>query len=233
MDIQSLNDYLLDKSADFVLGYFLQNYKKVSFSTSLSIEDQVITHMLCQSAKKAQIFTLDTGRMFSETYDILDRTNLKYGIKIKVYFPLHEDVQKLYLTQGVNGHLESVDKRKHCCYIRKVEPLQRALKDVDVWITGLRKEQSVTRDELELVSYDEGYKLIKLNPLANWNEQEIWEYIKKNQIPYNKLYDQNYASIGCEPCTRAIKKGENVRDGRWWWEDKKHKECGLHVRSEK
>lgn len=158
----------------------------------------------------------------------MDATNLKYGIKIDVFFPDNENVQKLYKTQGVNGHYESIENRKNCCNIRKIEPLKRALKDVEVWVTGLRASQSVTRTDMPLVEWDENFNVIKVNPLINWSQEDVWDYIKTNKVPYNKLHDQGFPSIGCAPCTRAIKDGEDIRAGRWWWENPEHKECGLH-----
>ncbi len=158
----------------------------------------------------------------------MDATNLKYGVKIEVFFPKFEEVENLYKTQGVNGHFESIDKRKNCCNIRKIEPLKRALKNVDIWITGLRASQSITRETMPIVEWDENFKVIKLNPLINWSEDDVWNYIKENKVPYNKLHDNGFPSIGCEPCTRAIKDGEDIRAGRWWWENPEHKECGLH-----
>lgn len=139
-----------------------------------------------------------------------------------------QEVQNLYATQGVNGHYESIENRKRCCNIRKIEPLKRALEGLEVWITGLRSAQSITREEMKLVEWDEAFNLIKVNPLINWSEEEVWNYIKTNHVPYNKLHDQGFPSIGCAPCTRAIKDGEDVRAGRWWWETPEHKECGLH-----
>ena len=143
-------------------------------------------------------------------------------------FPKFEDVENLYKTQGANGHFESIDKRKNCCNIRKIEPLKRALKNVDIWITGLRSSQSITRETMPIVEWDENFKVVKLNPLINWSEDDVWNYIKENKVPYNKLHDNGFPSIGCEPCTRAIKQGEDIRAGRWWWENPEHKECGLH-----
>ena len=166
--------------------------------------------------------------MNSETYKVLDETNLKYGVKIEVFFPKFEEVENLYKIQGVNGHFESIDKRKNCCNIRKIEPLKRALKGVDIWITGLRASQSITRETMPIVEWDENFKVVKLNPLINWSEDDVWNYIKENKVPYNKLHDNGFPSIGCEPCTRAIKQGEDIRAGRWWWENPEHKECGLH-----
>jgi len=227
--IDGINKTLQDATAEEVLEYFLKRYNtKVALSSSFGAEDQVLTDLMLNIDKDAHIFTLDTGRLHPETYDVMDATNLKYNIKVDVYFPKTQSVQELYQTQGINGHYESIEKRKNCCFIRKIEPLQRALADVEVWITGLRSEQSVTRTQMPLVEYDENFKVIKVNPLIHWSEKDVWDYIKKHNVPYNKLHDQGFPSIGCAPCTRAIKDGEDVRSGRWWWENPEHKECGLH-----
>ncbi|MCG3707144.1 phosphoadenylyl-sulfate reductase [Aliarcobacter butzleri] len=227
-DLKNINKELENKTTIDVIAYFLDNFKNVALSSSLAAEDQVLTDILLKKDKNASIFTLDTGRLHPETYDVMDATNLKYGIKIDVFFPDNENVQKLYKTQGVNGHYESIENRKNCCNIRKIEPLKRALKDVEVWVTGLRASQSVTRTDMPLVEWDENFNVIKVNPLINWSQEDVWDYIKTNKVPYNKLHDQGFPSIGCEPCTRAIKDGEDIRAGRWWWENPEHRECGLH-----
>ena len=226
--IKNIEEKILSLNTIDLIKYILENHKNVALSSSLGAEDQVLTDMIFKIDKNSKVFTLDTGRLHSETYKVMDETNLKYGVKLEVFFPKFEDVEKLYLTQGVNGHFESIDNRKNCCNIRKIEPLKRALKGVDIWITGLRASQSVTRIKLPIIEWDENFKVIKLNPLINWSEDDVWKYIKANKVPYNKLHDQGYPSIGCEPCTRAIKPGEDIRAGRWWWEDPEHKECGLH-----
>jgi phosphoadenosine phosphosulfate reductase len=226
--VKNIEEKILSLNTIDLIKYILENHKNVALSSSLGAEDQVLTDMIFKIDKNSKVFTLDTGRLHSETYKVMDETNLKYGVKLEVFFPKFEDVEKLYLTQGVNGHFESIDNRKNCCNIRKIEPLKRALKGVDIWITGLRASQSVTRIKLPIIEWDENFKVIKLNPLINWSEDDVWKYIKANKVPYNKLHDQGYPSIGCEPCTRAIKPGEDIRAGRWWWEDPEHKECGLH-----
>ncbi|MBP7742052.1 MAG: phosphoadenylyl-sulfate reductase [Aliarcobacter sp.] len=226
--IQDINKDLENKSTQEVIEYFLTKFKDVKLSSSLAAEDQVLTDIMLKQNKNASIFTLDTGRLHPETYDVMDATNLKYGVKIDVFFPMASEVQALYKGQGVNGHFESIENRKNCCGIRKIEPLQRALKDVEVWITGLRAAQSVTRIDMPLVEWDENFQVIKVNPIINWNEDDVWNYIKENKVPYNKLHDLGFPSIGCAPCTRAIKDGEDIRAGRWWWENPENKECGLH-----
>lgn len=226
---KKLNEDLQGKSTQEVVAFFLENYKDgVSLSSSLAVEDQTITDIMLKINKEAKIFTLDTGRLHPETYDVMDATNLKYNIKIDVYFPNAQDVQELYKSQGVNGHYESIEKRKTCCSIRKIKPLKRALKDVTIWFTGLRASQSVTRTTMPLVEYDSNFDVIKVNPIINWSEDDVWTYIKENKVPYNKLHDQGFPSIGCAPCTRAVRDGEDIRAGRWWWENPEHKECGLH-----
>ena len=226
--VEKLNKDLENKSTQEIVEFFLKNFEKTALSSSLAAEDQVLTDMMLKENKNATIFTLDTGRLHPETYDVMDATNLKYGVKIDVFFPQSEKVQELYQSQGVNGQYESIENRKNCCGIRKIEPLSRALKGLDVWITGLRAAQSVTRVHMPLVEWDEAFGVIKVNPLINWTELDVWDYIKENKVPYNKLHDQGFPSIGCAPCTRAVKDGEDIRAGRWWWENPEHKECGLH-----
>ena len=225
---KELNEKLLDSSTKEIISYFVENFNNVALSSSLGVEDQVLTDLLLNKDKNANIFTLDTGRLHPETYDVMDATNLKYQIKINVFFPQNQMVEELYQTQGINGHYESIDNRKRCCNIRKIEPLKRALENVDIWITGLRASQSITRIDMPLVEYDTLFDVIKVNPLIKWSETDVWDYIKENRVPYNKLHDKGFPSIGCAPCTRAIKEGEDVRAGRWWWENPEHKECGLH-----
>ncbi len=225
---KELNEKLLDSSTKEIISYFVENFNNVALSSSLGVEDQVLTDLLLNKDKNANIFTLDTGRLHPETYDVMDATNLKYQIKINVFFPQNQMVEELYQTQGINGHYESIDNRKRCCNIRKIEPLKRALENVDIWITGLRASQSITRIDMPLVEYDALFDVIKVNPLIKWSETDVWDYIKENRVPYNKLHDKGFPSIGCAPCTRAIKEGEDVRAGRWWWENPEHKECGLH-----
>ena len=227
--IQDLNTKFQNSTPKEVLEFLLtEPTNKVALSSSFGAEDQVLTDMMLQINENANIFTLDTGRLPYETYSVMDETNLKYSTKVKVYFPNNEKVEKLYQTQGINGFYESVDKRKECCFIRKIEPLKRALESVDIWVTGLRATQSVTREEMQMFEYDESNNLIKVSPLIHFSEDDVWEYINKNNVPYNKLHKQGYPSIGCAPCTRAVKEGEDIRSGRWWWENPEHKECGLH-----
>lgn len=202
---------------------------KIVFSTSLGQEDQVITQMIAENFLPIHLFSLDTGRLFPETLDLISRTESKYKIKIKVLYPERESVEKLVSRQGINGFYDSVDNRKSCCNARKVEPLKRALQGNSVWVTGLRAEQSPNRNEMKKIEWDEANQIIKFNPLLDWTYDTLMEYIEKNKIPYNPLHDKGFVSIGCAPCTRAILPGEDARAGRWWWEDSK-KECGLHAK---
>ncbi|MBA4299485.1 phosphoadenosine phosphosulfate reductase [Algoriphagus alkaliphilus] len=202
---------------------------KVVFSTSLGQEDQVITQLIASQNLPIQIFSLDTGRLFPETLELLSRTESKYKTRIKVYYPETSSVEKLVDEIGINGFYDSVENRKSCCFVRKVEPLKRALAGNQVWITGLRAEQSANRSDMKHIEWDEGNQIIKYNPLLNWTFDQMIGYINEHRIPYNPLHDQGFVSIGCAPCTRAILPGEDARAGRWWWEDSK-KECGLHSR---
>jgi phosphoadenosine phosphosulfate reductase len=202
---------------------------KVTFSTSFSYEDQVITHKILNNNLPITIFTLDTGRLFPETYSVWSATHSKYDTHIKAYYPDHSLIENFVAERGPNAFYESVQNRKDCCYIRKVDPLKRALKDNAVWITGLRSEHSIERHSLQQIEWDEGNQMIKYHPLLNWTFDEVKEYINDNNIPYNPLHDKGFVSIGCAPCTRAIRPGEDFRAGRWWWEDSVKKECGLHV----
>jgi phosphoadenosine phosphosulfate reductase len=203
--------------------------EKVVFSTSLGQEDQVITALIASKNLPIQIFSLDTGRLFPETLELLARTESKYKTRIKVYYPQTTSVEKWVADNGINGFYESVENRKSCCFVRKVEPLKRALAGNQVWITGLRAEQSANRSDMKRIEWDEANQIIKYNPLLDWTFDQMIDYISEHKIPYNPLHDQGFVSIGCAPCTRAILPGEDARAGRWWWEDSK-KECGLHAR---
>ena len=229
--IETLNQKYSQATAEQLLSGFLSDFKgKIALSSSLGIEDQVLTHMVCKIDKTTKIFTLDTGRLFPETYDLIHRTNHKYGIKMSVYFPEAGQVEEMVNTKGINLFFESVEYRKLCCNIRKIQPLKRAFEGLEVWICGLRSEQSVTRQNMQKIEWDEANGIIKLNPLIEWTEEETKAFIKANGIPYNPLHDKGYPSIGCQPCTRAIFAGEDIRAGRWWWENPDTKECGLHKR---
>ena len=203
--------------------------EKIVFSTSFGIEDQVILHAIfSQKITNIEVITLDTGRLFPETYDLWDKTLLQYNASIKPYFPNTQQIEKFVENNGINPFYTSVDLRKECCHIRKVVPLKRALAGAKIWITGLRAEQSENRNGLNIIEWDEHFQIFKYNPLLHWTIANVKKYVNKNSVPYNTLHDQNFVSIGCAPCTRAIKEGENFRDGRWWWENQSKKECGLH-----
>ncbi|MFN5983784.1 MAG: phosphoadenylyl-sulfate reductase [Fluviicola sp.] len=202
--------------------------KRCVFSTSLAWEDQVITHVIFKYDLKINVFTLDTGRLFPETYSTLQATLRKYKKPIDVFFPKHDSIEELVSTKGPFSFYESVDNRKECCFIRKVEPLNRALEGAGVWITGLRAEQSENRNSTGLIETDTSRNLTKIQPLFDWTLDEIKSFITENSIPKNALQDKGFPSIGCQPCTRAISENEPIRAGRWWWEDSSKKECGLH-----
>ena len=203
---------------------------EVTFANSMGAEDMVLTDIILREQLPVEIFSLDTGRLPAETYDLISEVEQNYGTKLKIFFPQNETVEAYVQSNGINAFYESVDLRKACCHMRKVEPLQRALKGKKAWVTGMRAQQSATRTALPFRQFDEANGLEKFNPLSDWTEQEVWAYIRTHNVPYNKLHDQFYPSIGCAPCTRAIAMGEDVRAGRWWWEDPANKECGLHVK---
>jgi len=228
-NVSHINGLLAGKPAEEVLNWFLHEFEgKVAFSTSLGAEDQVITRMISDIDRSAHIFTLDTGRLFPETYDLIDLTAKKYGLNIKIMFPDAARVESMVNTKGINLFYDSIENRKLCCHIRKIEPLKRAFEGLDAWICGLRRDQSVTRKDMQLVEWDDTNGLIKVNPLIDWTEAQVWSYIRENHIPYNQLHDKGYPSIGCQPCTRAVLPGEDIRAGRWWWENPESRECGLH-----
>ena len=201
---------------------------KVCFSTSFGKEDQALSHIIFNEKLPVKTFTLDTGRLFQETYDVMDETRKRYRKQIDIYFPDREKVEDMVNKKGPNSFYKSVENRKECCHIRKVEPLQRALQGNTIWITGLMGDQSAFRKQLPTFEYDANFKVIKYNPLINWERDYLENFIEEHQIPVNKLHEKGFVSIGCKPCTRAIKPGEDFRAGRWWWEESK-KECGLHL----
>ena len=226
---KSLNTELENKTPQEILRFCLERFKgSIALSSSLGLEDQVLTDMVVKIDASTTIFTLDTGRLFPETYDLIDRTCSKYNVKIRIYFPNHEDVEEMVNEKGINLFYHSVENRKECCRIRKLVPLKRAFQGLDAWICGLRRDQSVTRKDMQTVEWDETNGLIKINPLINWSEQDAWDYVNEHSVPVNPLHKKGYPSIGCLPCTRAIEPGEDVRAGRWWWENPETKECGLH-----
>lgn len=233
ISVDKLLSQISDQSIKEVLQLLAIQYPgQVTFSTSFGMEDQVITHEILSNNIAINIFSLDTGRLFPETYSVWSSTNEKYSTHIKAYYPNHELIESFVVAKGPNSFYESVDNRKECCYIRKVEPLKRALHGNALWVTGLRAEHSPDRKDLPMLEWDESNKILKYHPLLHWTTQEIRSYINRYNVPYNPLHDKGFISIGCAPCTRAIKPGEDFRAGRWWWEDQSNKECGLHVHTE-
>lgn len=227
--IQQLNENL--KTPQEVLQWSLDNiHPRIAMASSFGAEDVVVIDMMMKINPKSRIFTLDTGRLNQETYDVMDEIRKKYDINIEVMFPDQNEVEQMVRVNGLNLFYNSIGNRKLCCGIRKVHPLNRMLSTLDGWITGLRADQTEVRLKANKIEIDEQHNgIIKINPIIEWSWEQTWDYIKKNNIPYNKLHDNGYPSIGCEPCTRAIKPGEPLRAGRWWWESDSQKECGLHA----
>ena len=213
-----------------LLKTIIQDHGSVAFANSLGAEDMVLMDLITKHAPSIEIFSIDTGRLPAETYDLIERAIKHYRRKIIVYFPEQSVVENYVRINGINGFRDSIAQRQDCCHARKVEPLQRALKGKAAWITGLRREQAVTRKNLGVSEFDQANGLQKYNPLIEWSEEDVWNYIDEFDVPYNALHDNGYPSIGCAPCTRATKEGEDVRAGRWWWESAEQKECGLHVK---
>ena len=227
--VKEIENLIQGKSVEEILNTLgsLPN-EEIVFSTSLSYEDQVITHYIFSNALNISVFTLDTGRLFPETYSVLSSTLNRYQKPIQVFSPNTKAVEELVTKKGPFSFYDSVENRKECCFVRKVEPLKRALAGKTIWVTGIRAEHSEGRHNMPKVEWDETNQIIKIHPLLNWSLEEVKKTIKEHNIPYNPLHDKGFVSIGCQPCTRAIKDGENVRAGRWWWEDNTKKECGLH-----
>lgn len=232
-----MNTYLADIAKDIQgldpvasLQYFAQKYPgEITFSTSFGWEDQVITDLIFRNDIPIEVFTLETGRLFPETYYVWNRTLEIYKKKIHAYFPQAESLQAMVDQKGPSSFYESVENRKECCHIRKIEPLKRALSGKKIWVTGIRAEQSLNRHDMSNIEWDEGNQLLKFHPVFNWTLEEVKAYIKENNVVYNTLHDKGFPSIGCAPCTRAVREGEDFRAGRWWWEDQSKKECGLHA----
>ena len=233
-DVAGLNQRFRGAKPEAVLRWAIDTFgSRLALASSFGAEDMVLIDMLSRLEPPVTIFTLDTGRLHEETYDVMERTRERYKVAIESYFPDREAVEELERERGFYSFRRSVEERKFCCGIRKVEPLNRALVDLDAWITGLRRDQALTRSGVELLEIDEAHgSILKLNPLADWTEQQVWAYIREHHIPYNALHDRGYPSIGCAPCTRAVQPGEDIRAGRWWWENPATKECGLHLGSE-
>ena len=229
---QSLIDAVAVKTtaARALLRRIAADFSPAAFANSLGAEDMVLTDLIVGEKLDIEIFSLDTGRLPLETYDLIAEVKKHYGLALKLYYPRHDLVEAYTREHGINAFYESVELRKACCFARKVEPLQRALVAKKAWITGMRAQQSATREGLPVQVFDEGNGLEKFNPLSDWSEKEVWAYLKLNKVPYNALHDKFYPSIGCAPCTRSVTPGEDVRSGRWWWENADTKECGLHVK---
>jgi len=231
MELKELSSRLSGKTIIESLRELAYIYPgKAVFSTSFGIEDQVITHFIFKNEIPIEVITLDTGRLFPETYKVFAETTRKYRKNIKVYFPDTEAVERMVTEKGPYSFYETKENRLECCYHRKVVPLNRALKDKSVWITGIRGDQSGNRSQMVNLEYDDSKKIIKYHPLFDWTLQDVENFLKDNDVPFNSLHDKGYLSIGCEPCTRAVVKGQDFRSGRWWWETDSTKECGCHVR---
>jgi len=233
VDLNKLNQDFEGQTAQDLLGWALKEFSSdMALASSFGVEDVVLIDILWRLDPKFRVFSLDTGRLHEETYEVMEAIREKYGITIESYFPDAAKVERLERERGFYSFRRSVEERKECCGIRKVEPLNRALSSLKAWITGLRRDQGMTRTETNKIEIDTAHgSIVKLNPLADWSEKQVWDYIHENKVPYNKLHDRGFPSIGCSPCTRAIKSGEDVRAGRWWWETPDSKECGLHVKS--
>ena len=231
LELDELAQDFKNKSPQEVLEWALdQFHPRISLASSFGAEDVVLIDMLHKINPQARVFTLDTLRLPKETHDVMARITDKYGINIEVYYPEPVAVDNMVKEKGLDLFYESIENRKLCCGIRKVEPLGRGLSELDAWTAGLRGDQTLTRATSAKVELDAAHgSIVKINPLLDWTWEQVWEYIKENHIPYNALHDQNYPSIGCEPCTRAVKPGEDPRAGRWWWEQNGNQECGLHV----
>lgn len=228
---QALREALNAKVAatNALLDEIARDFNPATLANSLGAEDMVLTDLILQGNHDIEIFSLDTGRLPPETYDLIAAVQQHYGLKLKLFYPQHDNVEAFTRGNGINGFYDSVEARKACCHARKVEPLSRALAGKKAWITGMRAEQSATRSGLPTRLFDASHGLEKFNPLAEWSEKEVWTYIRLNEVPYNTLHDKFYPSIGCAPCTRPVAIGEDVRAGRWWWENPESKECGLHL----
>jgi phosphoadenosine phosphosulfate reductase len=230
-NISLISKQMESNSAEKVLKWALDSFApRLALASSFGAEDVVLIHLMCAiSRKNTRIFTLDTGRLNQETYDVMDELRKRYNVNIDVFFPESSAVEKMVTEKGMNLMYHSLESRIMCCNLRKVEPLNRALVGLSCWITGLRREQALTRNNISKVEIDTSHgNIIKINPLADWSTDDVWKFIRENDIPYNKLHDMGYPSIGCAPCTRAVKAGEDPRSGRWWWELSSHRECGLH-----
>ena len=217
--------------AQKILTWALENYHpRLALSASFGApEGMVLLDMMHRIDATSRVFVLDTGRLAQATFDLIDRVRDRYGKQVEVLYPRAEDVQKMVSESGVNLFYESLEKRKLCCRVRKVEPMRRYLANLDAYVTGLRRDQNVTRSDTPKVAFDHSYRgIVKINPIADWTPDQVWQYVRKHDVPVNRLHQSGYPSVGCEPCTRAVAPGEDERAGRWWWENPETKECGLH-----
>ena len=231
MKLKELKNQLSGKTVEQILYELTSVFPgEVIFTSSFGVEDQVISHKILSNNLNIKIITLDTGRLFNETYDVFSKTIEKYGNKISVYFPDYMSVEKLVTEKGPFSFYESVENRRECCKIRKVVPLNRALEGMKCWISGIRADQSDNRSSMDWIEYDEDKKLFKIYPLFDWTFNDVTSFVKENNVPYNLLHDKGFVSIGCQPCTKAIQPGEYFRAGRWWWENEGPKECGCHIK---
>ncbi|WP_257459159.1 phosphoadenylyl-sulfate reductase [Archangium lipolyticum] len=230
-ELRTASEELRDAPAEVVLAWVERRFgARAAIASSFGVEDMVLIDLARTHAPSVRLFTLDTGRLPPETYEVMDVVRRRYGVEIETFFPARERVEALESTKGYFSFKQSIEERKECCGIRKVEPLRRALAGREAWVTGLRREQSVTRTSVESVELDATHGLVKVSPLTRWTSREVWEYVKTHGVPYNALHDRGYPSIGCAPCTRAVRPYEDERAGRWWWESPENRECGLHVR---
>ena len=220
------------ESVKALLSKIEKDFAPATFASSFGVEDMLLLDLIVRFVPGIEIFTLDTGRLPEETYALMNKIAERYGVKVRVYFPQAKAVEQYVQQHGPNAFYESVELRKACCHMRKVEPLKRALAGKKAWVTGMRRGQSVTRGATPESEFDKDHGLYKFNPLYDWTEKEVWAYVRDHDVPYNALHDKGYTSIGCAPCTRAITPGEDIRAGRWWWENAGNKECGLHRKSE-
>ncbi len=232
--LEAINKELESKNAFERLETIIRGYQnnRLVLATSFSAEDQVLLDMAIRINSSIRIFTLDTGRQFQETYDVFEATRIKYNVSIEVFAPERSDIELFVKNYGPNAMYSGIDLRKECCRIRKLVPLKRVLSTADAWICGLRQEQSVTRFNCNPAEVDTINGIVKFSPLYDWTKEMVWEYIRKNVVPYNSLHDKSFPSIGCAPCTRAVNDGDDERSGRWWWERAEQKECGLHKRQD-
>lgn len=230
-ELRAVADELRDAPAERILAWAERRFgARAAIASSFGAEDVALIHLAREHAPSLRLFTLDTGRLHPETYELIDVVRRRYGVEVETYFPQRERVEALESAKGYFSFKQSIEARKECCGIRKVEPLKRALAGREAWVTGMRREQSPTRTGVEALEWDAGNGLVKLNPLTKWSAREVWAFIRDNGVPYNVLHDRGYPSIGCAPCTRAVKPYEDERAGRWWWESPDNRECGLHVR---